>query len=185
LFANTVLGGVAAVAGGGKFENGAITGAFGYLFNEMGSYAQRGYEPTMYSDSVGTICNAAYGSGCFAEGVEASSFLEDTALVLTGVGSLVRGLLWGVEAIGYTFSETIAGYVADRPYMSSTLLINEIVANGSVAPDVVAGYLRYTAPGTLWNSSWGAGSAASQGTYELVIDPQTNTIVHFLFKAAK
>ena len=33
LVANTVLGGVAAVAGGGKFANGAITGAFGYLFN--------------------------------------------------------------------------------------------------------------------------------------------------------
>jgi hypothetical protein len=33
LTANTVLGGLAAVAGGGKFVNGAVTGAFGYLFN--------------------------------------------------------------------------------------------------------------------------------------------------------
>ena len=29
-------GGLASVAGGGKFENGAITGAFGYLFNFLG-----------------------------------------------------------------------------------------------------------------------------------------------------
>ena len=36
LVANSVLGGAAAVAGGGKFENGAITGAFGYLFNWWG-----------------------------------------------------------------------------------------------------------------------------------------------------
>ena len=35
LVANTVVGGLAAVAGGGKFENGAITGAFGYLFNSQ------------------------------------------------------------------------------------------------------------------------------------------------------
>jgi hypothetical protein len=28
-----VLGGAASVAGGGKFANGAITGAFGYMFN--------------------------------------------------------------------------------------------------------------------------------------------------------
>jgi RHS repeat-associated protein len=35
LVENSVLGGVAAVAGGGKFENGAITGAFGYLFNSQ------------------------------------------------------------------------------------------------------------------------------------------------------
>ncbi|MCK1383311.1 RHS repeat-associated core domain-containing protein [Bradyrhizobium sp. 21] len=35
LTANTVLGGVASVAGGGKFANGAVTGAFGYLFNSQ------------------------------------------------------------------------------------------------------------------------------------------------------
>ena len=33
LAANTALGGLASVAGGGKFANGAVTGAFGYLFN--------------------------------------------------------------------------------------------------------------------------------------------------------
>jgi RHS repeat-associated protein len=33
LVANAALGGAAAVAGGGKFDNGAITAAFGYLFN--------------------------------------------------------------------------------------------------------------------------------------------------------
>ena len=33
LVSNTVLGGVAAIAGGGKFADGAVTGAFGYLFN--------------------------------------------------------------------------------------------------------------------------------------------------------
>jgi hypothetical protein len=37
--ANAVLGGVASVAGGGKFANGAITGAFGYLFNAAGGRA--------------------------------------------------------------------------------------------------------------------------------------------------
>jgi hypothetical protein len=30
-----VIGGTASVIGGGKFENGAITGAFGYLFNDV------------------------------------------------------------------------------------------------------------------------------------------------------
>jgi RHS repeat-associated protein len=32
----SVLGGLASVAGGGKFMNGAVTGAFGYLMNELG-----------------------------------------------------------------------------------------------------------------------------------------------------
>jgi hypothetical protein len=41
--ASAVLGGLASVAGGGKFGNGAVTAAFGYLYNELGSNAQRGY----------------------------------------------------------------------------------------------------------------------------------------------
>jgi hypothetical protein len=34
--ATTVLGGLASVAGGGKFANGALTAAFGYLMNTVG-----------------------------------------------------------------------------------------------------------------------------------------------------
>jgi hypothetical protein len=36
LVATSVLGGLASVAGGGKFANGAVTAAFGYLFNAEG-----------------------------------------------------------------------------------------------------------------------------------------------------
>jgi RHS repeat-associated protein len=36
LITNSMLGGLASVAGGGKFGNGAVTGAFGYLFNAEG-----------------------------------------------------------------------------------------------------------------------------------------------------
>jgi hypothetical protein len=39
LVASTTLGGLASVAGGGKFANGAVTGAFGYLFNDLGGSA--------------------------------------------------------------------------------------------------------------------------------------------------
>jgi RHS repeat-associated protein len=34
--ASSVLGGIGSVAGGGKFANGAVTGAYGYLFNHLG-----------------------------------------------------------------------------------------------------------------------------------------------------
>jgi RHS repeat-associated protein len=37
LVASSALGGLASVAGGGKFANGALTGAFGYLFNAAGT----------------------------------------------------------------------------------------------------------------------------------------------------
>jgi hypothetical protein len=41
--ASAVVGGVASVAGGGKFANGAVTAAFGYLFNEMNHSLRRGW----------------------------------------------------------------------------------------------------------------------------------------------
>jgi hypothetical protein len=38
----TVSGGLASVAGGGKFGNGAVTAAFGYLYNELGQRPTKG-----------------------------------------------------------------------------------------------------------------------------------------------
>src|SRR5262249_28588677 len=40
LMMNTTLGGLASVAGGGKFVNGAVTAAFGYLFNQLNDKAR-------------------------------------------------------------------------------------------------------------------------------------------------
>jgi len=40
--ASATVGGVGSVLGGGKFENGAVTGAFGYLFNQA---AHEGRQP--------------------------------------------------------------------------------------------------------------------------------------------
>jgi hypothetical protein len=40
--ASGIVGGFASVAGGGKFENGAVTGAFGYMFNQA---AHSGNDP--------------------------------------------------------------------------------------------------------------------------------------------
>jgi hypothetical protein len=42
LVANSSLGGLSSVAGGGKFVNGAVTAAFGYLFNQA---AHEGNDP--------------------------------------------------------------------------------------------------------------------------------------------
>ena len=39
--AHGLIGGLASVAGGGKFENGAVTAAFGYLFNQAALLTKR------------------------------------------------------------------------------------------------------------------------------------------------
>jgi hypothetical protein len=61
LVANTVLGGVGSVAGGGMFANGAITGVFGYLFNDAmhnclsHCNASGGEVPNAQSVNVGSV----------------------------------------------------------------------------------------------------------------------------------
>jgi len=87
LVVTSVSGGLASVAGGGKFGNGAVTAAFGYLFNELGNSAERGYERKAYTG--GLVCNGL-GAACVQEGAQASSFLEDTALLLSGAGAILR-----------------------------------------------------------------------------------------------
>jgi RHS repeat-associated protein len=67
--ATTIVGGIGSMIAGGKFENGAVTAAFGYLFNELqngrGTLRQRlqsaGYAETSYSD--GSYCNIQGGNG--------------------------------------------------------------------------------------------------------------------------
>jgi murein DD-endopeptidase MepM/ murein hydrolase activator NlpD len=53
---HAVVGGTAAELGGGKFANGAQTGAFSYLFNELGSLTQRGYGYANAPYCQGSVC---------------------------------------------------------------------------------------------------------------------------------
>jgi RHS repeat-associated protein len=73
LVVTSTLGGFASLAGGGKFANGAVTGAFGYLFNACGGP-----------------------NGCFKAGVAIGAAVgADSAIVLTA-GTLGAGAPAGV-----------------------------------------------------------------------------------------
>jgi RHS repeat-associated protein len=52
LVLNSTLGGFASLAGGGKFANGAITAAFGYLFNQAANVAQGQAAENLWEQSV-------------------------------------------------------------------------------------------------------------------------------------
>ena len=63
------------------------------------------------------------------------------------------------------------------------MTIREITAGGKPIPDPgiagkagIPGALRWDVPG-VWNGT--------NGTWELVYDPKTNTVVHMLFKGTK
>lgn len=94
----------------------------------------------------------------------------------------------GVLKVGkFTYTETAAKHFTEfvkkgpnagrlsRPYMKSQLTIEEIMTAGKPIPDPggIPGGLRWDVPGAL---------RGSEGTWELVIHPETNVIYHFNFK---
>ena len=82
--ANSALGGGAAVLGGGKFENGAITGAFGYLFNADGGRA------------VGQVIGGRARDSSGIEGGPLAYWGAIEGSVLGGkIGSIVEDVLFG------------------------------------------------------------------------------------------
>jgi len=158
-------GGLASVAGGGKFENGAVTGAFAYLV-ALGPVSR----PTTESGSGNPLdANAAdrpedNGKPRILQ-IGPTDYLART---------FVDALLAGKDS-PYTFTETVLNNLASRPYINSTLLIQEILAVGTPLPDPqgVPGLVRYDVPGA---------NGTSLGTWQLVINPTTNKIYHFQFQ---
>jgi len=86
------------------------------------------------------------------------------------------GALKTVKVGEYTLTRTVAEKLAERPYLRSPLTLREIMAASKPIPDPggVAGALRWDVPGTFRGST---------GTWELVVDPRSKTVLHWLFKS--
>ena len=120
---------------------------------------------------IGIVANAAFG-GLFTDAPAAAPVTAENTSVQVG---------------DYTLSDTVAGHMSEtvggtgtysgqlaRPYLSSPSTIDEIISTGQGVPDPqgVPGLIRYDVPGAF---------RGSDGTWELLHDPATNTIYHFNF----
>lgn len=89
----------------------------------------------------------------------------------------------GMDAAELTMTRTVEQHLAEyakdgtlaRPYGDSRLTLQEIMRGGEPVPDPggVPGALRWDVPGAVNGTS---------GTWELVVDPENKTILHFLFR---
>ena len=84
--------------------------------------------------------------------------------------------LYGIDLDRLNFSRTVQQHIG-RPYQDSKLLIREIMLNKSPVSD----------PKGTRALSWNVEGIfnGSLGIYELIIDPETNTVWHFVFKSKK
>jgi RHS repeat-associated protein len=98
------------------------------------------------------------------------------------LGLVQVGMASECPASKLKLSQTVANHLSDvtkagdlvRPYGDSRLLMQEIMDAKPPVPDPggVPGGLRWDVPGTMNGTS---------GTYQLVVDPNTGTVLHFLF----
>lgn len=98
-----------------------------------------------------------------------------------GVSSLTR---LGIDVSELRLTGTVSSHLDDltktgeaaRPYLNSRLTMREIMEAADPIPDPggVPGALRWDVPGAF---------RGSEGTWQLVVDPSSNTVLHFLFRS--
>ena len=134
---------------------------------------------------IGSLIAGGYGA---VKGVMAFNKLAKIPLKMARIGAKgMHGMENALTVGDFRYANTAGNHITDiikrgafkgelsRPYMKSPLTINEIMAAGKPIPDPggIPGGLKWDIPGLL---------RGSEGTWELVIHPETNIIYHFNFK---
>lgn len=122
-------------------------------------------------DLVGVLQNEILNAlGCRSESCHALA-----TVVITAVAPEAAK---GTGESEYTLTQTVENNLASRPYLNSPLTIQEIQSTGLGVPDPggLPGALRYDVPGSF---------NGSNGTWQLVVDPNTNVVYHFLFTSGQ
>jgi hypothetical protein len=114
------IGGLASVAGGGKFGNGAVTAAFGYLFNELSHESEYGGPP----------------QGQGSAGIR-TAYCLPCALGLTEAASATANAL-GALAIGIYDLLSEESYPSILYHYTSEDGMEGIVASGMINPSLKA-----------------------------------------------
>jgi len=91
----------------------------------------------------------------------------------TGLGLIARGSIKATK-VEFKLTATVAGHAATRPFVNSPHLVDMIMSSSKGIPDPqgVANALRWDVPGHY---------NGALGTWQLVVDMSSNTILHFNF----
>jgi RHS repeat-associated protein len=115
---HAVVGGVTAELGGGKFENGAVTGAFGYLFNECahgGCATEKKPSKATIEQCVSTCLQSNYGEAYeVAEQLSPLSLIGAAQEIGTKMVTDKLGTKLEVTAVGNSYSGKSGFEVSQR-----------------------------------------------------------------------
>ena len=134
---------------------------------------------------IGSLVAGGYGA---VKGVIGFSKLARMPAKMARIGAKgMHGMENALRVGNFKYTNTAGSHITDlvkrgpfkgelsRPYMKSPHTVNEIMAAGKPIPDPggIPGGLRWDVPGTF---------RGSEGTWELVLHPESEIIYHFNFK---
>jgi hypothetical protein len=129
--ATTVAGGVGSVIAGGKFENGAVTAAYGYLFNALASIARRVFIPIATAAYNRLITSQLTAIATEMAAAEVGLSVSGVALTANTVGKL------GEAALENTFR--MKGQTAIQVSDGSIRIVDALI--GGIANEAKVGYV--------------------------------------------
>jgi hypothetical protein len=169
--AAAVAGGVGSVIAGGKFENGARTAAYGYLYNCMthGCAIEKAWQDTQQVVVDGLI--SALDS--------IASFYTDVAITALPGGAIAKLPRLVEIAGGFKVSETYLNYLAanGRSGMPVGLIAQEVMAAGQFEAHTV-NIAQRAGEKFLYYKASIEGTTSVKG-FDLVVNPVTREIWHF------
>lgn len=117
--------------------------------------------PHRWTDRLGLAPDYEHGSGPSSDPAELASKVDAGDLKMT-------------QTVANHFDDVTKDGRVARPYMRSTQVVSEIMEGSApkLDPRGAAGAVRWDTPGALNGKA---------GTWELVVDTNTNTILHFNF----
>jgi len=152
---SATVGGLASVAGGGKFANGAVTGAFGYLFNAVMHAGGTMSLPSAITDRIANWWRWLSGDQSFLMGNSVSvGLVVQYPDVAGGLDKEVRNANWDIG--GYL---TIAKEIAGLPNVDISFS-----PEFGITRDTIHGVFDGRSISVNVDTPWGGGSATwSQG----------------------
>jgi len=156
---------------GSTLAGGAIGGGIGYITG-----GTKGLKKGIVNGAADGFMWGSIG----AVGAVAGKVIKGSKAFIAVKGSVsqtksVTKIINAATKLKYT--RTALSHISSRPYMKSTLTIQQIMKTGKpVADSSLKNGYKWVVSGTY---------NGTKGTWELVVNASNNTIVHFLFKTGR
>jgi RHS repeat-associated protein len=174
---STVAGGIGSIAGGGKFANGAITGAFGYLFNAGG--AQPKCNTDCQQDEQ-AFANTVSDPGAWASMGPVGDAVGDLIAGIEGIGTAIDGLFAADTTSVFWSGGDVAKNAAAEWAIANGGTTLEMTQSGQDLESITQD-MDWTEAKPLWDNASEQFSSQALGEVHVFLGPSYSTSANSIF----